>query len=290
MAQTAPAQHTPPADMLKRPKGILKNSNSYQHTSPDVRISPTQTHAPSSFHEPPSQAQATPERPGMPARELSEKEITQMNTELNAGGPQRRNSSNPRGSISRRQSGQSANADGTSEQDEPANQKLKWDEANLWLNEGQMGGKMKIDEPKTPFVRQTDPVEDDEEIESINAQGIAVDELDMAKSGSGGPTSKKKTAKEDDIPGLDIGEPEMEPTLERQDSEDRRVTVGKPDESLEDGMHHGEDEANMTGEELAKHRKFEQMRKKHYEMKNIKNLLGHPEALDVDEEDEDEAR
>ena len=30
----------------------------------------------------------------------------------------------------------------------------------------------------------------------------------------------------------------------------------------------------MTAEEREKHKKFEEMRRKHYEMKNVKNLLG----------------
>jgi len=33
-------------------------------------------------------------------------------------------------------------------------------------------------------------------------------------------------------------------------------------------------EGDMSTEELEKHKHFEEMRKKHYEMKNIKDLLG----------------
>jgi protein phosphatase inhibitor 2 len=274
MAQTA-ALHSPhsPASVPKRPKGILKNSHtgSYQHASPEARISPTNTHSPfTGLHDPPAPMSA--ERPGPPERELSEKEITQLNTELNAGGAHRRNSSNPRGSVSRRHSSQSgsANSDGTGEQDEHTSMRLKWDEANLWLNEGQMGGKMKIDEPKTPYAKQYDPAEDEEEIANINAHELVVDELEMEKS-----KASKKKFKEDEIPGLDLGEPELEPVpvaARRESDGDRRVTVGKP--GAADAGHHGEDEASMSSEEKEKHKKFEEMRKKHYEMKNIKNLLG----------------
>lgn len=202
----------------------------------------------------------------MPDRELSEKEITQMNTEINAGGSHRRNSSNPRGSMSRRQSSQSGGADGG--EHEESGQRLKWDEANLYLNEGQMGGKMKIDEPKTPYAKQYEPEEDDEEIDNINAQEIAVDELDMEK---GKPARKSR---EVDIPGLDLGEPEMDLDRGRRESDgEKRVLVNSDDMDV-DGARHGEDEEHMTSEEKEKHRAFEAMRKKHYEMKNIKNLLG----------------
>jgi len=188
-----------------------------------------------------------------------------MNTEINAGGSHRRSSSNPHGSMSRRHSSQSNHAaDG--EPDEQ-NQRLKWDEANLYLNEGQMGGKMKIDEPKTPYAKHYDPMEDEEEVSSINANELAVDELDMEKS-------RTKKSKEDEIPGLELGEPELEPIARRESDGERKVMVDQDSMDV-DGRHHGEDEdANMTGEEREKHKKFEEMRKKHYEMKNIKNLLG----------------
>ncbi|KAK4544257.1 hypothetical protein LTR36_004467 [Oleoguttula mirabilis] len=279
MAQTAPAPHSP-AEVSKRPRGILKNSNSY-HESPEARVSPTSERPSVAQHESPA-ISANTERPGMPNRERSEKEITQMNTELNAGA-HRRTSSNPgRGSMSRRQSHQ----DGVMADGEPEEHgmRLKWDEANLYLNEGQMGGKMKIDEPKTPYARQYDPIEDEEEISNINAQDIAVDELEMDKPRSGSGSGRK--SREADIPGLDLGEPELEPLGRRESDGERRVMV---DDSmdLDDHGHHGEEgDANMSVEDKAKHRKFEEMRKKHYEMKNIKGLLGHSEELDALEEDE----
>ena len=203
-----------------------------------------------------------------------------MNTEANAGAGHRRTSSTPRSGVSRRQSSQSGV---TNDLDtDPQGQRLKWDEANLYLNEGQMGGKMKIDEPKTPYAKQYDPTEDEDTIASINASEIAVDELDMAKA---------RHSKEVDIPDIDIGEPEMEAqttTHRRQSDSERRVIVN--DEMDIDGgsNHHGEEAmANMTLEEREKHQKFEAMRKKHYEMKNIKSLLGHSEELDMDEDGED---
>src|SRR5690606_6656620 len=49
-----------------------------------------------------------------------------------------------------------------------------------------------------------------------------------------------------------------------------------------------EDMGDMSPEAAEKHRKFEQMRKKHYEMRNAVHLLGHPEGLPDEEEDDDD--
>lgn len=255
--------------VLIQQAGILKNSNSYQQTSPETRISPTSEAVPS-LPQDTIPAPSVAERPPMPNRELSEKEITQMNTELNAGGHRRTSSVAARGSISRRQSSQ--HEQDSAMTDSEGSMRLKWDEANLYLNEGQMGGKMKIDEPKTPFVRQSDPVLEDEELEdvpSIDPNQLNVDELDMKK-----PAEQQK--RKDEIPGLDLGEPELDTTLQQKggDSDgERRVTVGEQMD-VDDHGRHGEDQAHMSREEREKHEKFEQLRKKHYEMKNIKGLLG----------------
>ncbi|KAK5747087.1 hypothetical protein LTR17_000219 [Elasticomyces elasticus] len=294
MAQTAPAPHSPP-EAPRRPKGILKNSSSYQHISPEARISPTsdrtqQYDIPASV---PESAVTENSRPAGPNRDLSEKEITLLNTERNAG-EHRRTSSNPRASVSRRQSSQSGEA--ADAPGEGEGQRLKWDEANLYLNEGQMGGKMKIDEPKTPFVHSQDlpDREEEEETSALNPQDLNVDELEMDRS-----KSKGSGAKQEDIPDIDLGQPEMEMQSEpvpstvipRRESDglDRKVSLGGDPMDV-DGMHHGEGEEGMSGEELAKHRKFEEMRKKHYEMKNIKNLLGHPEALEEDDDGDEDGK
>lgn len=196
-----------------------------------------------------------------------------MNTERNAGGSHRRNSSNPRSSISRRQSSQSGTGDQAVE-GESDGMRLKWDEANLYLNEGQMGGRMKIDEPKTPYAKNYDPAEDDDEISTINAQELAVDELEMNKNGSGVRKNSGSRARDNEIPDIDIGQPELEP-LSRADSDSERRVQVSSENSHENGSHHGEDDTSgMSREEQEKHKKFEDMRKKHYEMKNIKSLLG----------------
>jgi protein phosphatase inhibitor 2 len=144
--------------------------------------------------------------------------------------------------------------------------RLKWDEANLYLTEQQRDSTMKIDEPKTPFAKRYDPAEDEAEISQLNASELVVDELDEV--------NLKKAAKEDEIPSFDLGEPEMSAPLEHSHTPDseKRVVV---DVDMEDDGMHGEEPANMSAEEREKHHHFEMMRRKHYEMRNVKDLLGY---------------
>ena len=206
---------------------------------------------------------------------MSEKEIVLHNTMQNAGGPHRRSSSNPRGpSLSRHSSGPHSDADA-----DENNPRLKWDEANLYLTEQQRDSTMKIDEPKTPYAKQYDPTEDEdndqEMVEAEEQEGVAlkvdeivVDELDKSQS-----QGSKRRAREDDIPGLDIGEPEMDAAQSQSPDGEKRVIVDTVMEGDDMGRH-GEETVDMSEEEREKHRKFEELRRKHYEMKNVKDLLG----------------
>lgn len=260
MTQKSPQLHSPTAHP-ERPKGILKNSSSYRANS---ATSPTTETAPLS----PLSPQRSTERPEL-GRGLSEKEIVLENTLKNAGpAAHRRSSSNPRVLGSRRQSGTSTHPDENSP-------RLKWDEANLYLTEQERDSTMKITEPKTPYAKQYDPAEDEDEIEMLNTAELKVDELD--------DMPKQRKPKIDDIPDFDLGEPELEGRSSHTPESEKRVIV-EPDAESEPGQH-GEEFLHMTPEEREKHRKFEEMRKKHYEMKNVKDLLGHPEDLD-DEDDE----
>ncbi|KAJ4322506.1 hypothetical protein N0V94_002382 [Neodidymelliopsis sp. IMI 364377] len=249
--------HSPlhsPSSHPERPKGILKNSNSYRsnsHSSPP--------------NEAPPAVSPPVERPHL-GREKSEKEIVLENTLHNAGPGHRRSSSNPRGTASRRQSGASPHLDENSPQ-------LKWDEANLYINEQNRDSTMKIDEPKTPYAKQYDPAEDEEEIEMLDARDLTVDELDAK------PRRKNKV---EDIPEFDLGEPELRARGESQTPDSEKRVLVEPEE---DKGYHGELPPNATQEEKEKHRKFEELRKKHYEMRNVKDLLGHAE----DEDDDDQA-
>lgn len=160
--------------------------------------------------------------------------------------------------------------------------RLKWDEANLYLAEQESGGRMKITEPKTPYQYGDTMMEDDDEEDvAIDPRYVNVDEVEMAKA----PKAKKH--RESEIPGLELGEPEedMSPrtslqddriirgssnSLSRESSKEKHVSVS--DGSETDAF---KEQVGMpTREEQEAHRQFEERRKKHYEMKDIKNLLG----------------
>ena len=148
--------------------------------------------------------------------------------------------------------------------DEP---RLKWDEANLYLTEQEKSSTMKIDEPKTPFAKRYDPAEDEEELRTLDAQDLMVDELDKVREG------RPRQAREAEIPGLDIGEPEEDVSSIIQNESGRIERSGslkgekqvQVDPEAPDGKGH---------DGTVRHRHFEEMRKKHYEMKDIKGMLG----------------
>ena len=210
------------------------------------------------------------------------KELTLQNTKQNAGQPQRQSG------ASRRQSTASG-INGSHAGDDEASPRLKWDEANLYLTEQERTSTMKIDEPKTPYVPHYNPDdEDDEDIGGIDADDIAVDELDLHKGKKG--HGKQRTALEEDIPELELGEPEKAVWEGSRAGEadrisrarslsagssgkggDRHVVLGG-DKGV--GGEGREEEDMMNVDEEKKHHEFEEKRKRHYEMTNVKDLLG----------------
>ncbi|KAL7934108.1 hypothetical protein V8C35DRAFT_303224 [Trichoderma chlorosporum] len=238
--ERSPPSHSPPGPDAKRPRGILKNP---------------------SFNAPNSPEEARDKS--------SNKEVTLANTQINAG--HRRSSS---GAGSRRHSSNSIN--------DPADsaQRLKWDEANLYLTEQERTSTMKITEPKTPYAKHYDPTEDPSDDDEEEAQGG----LDGAASGR----KNQRAGAEDDIPGLSLGEPEEEiperPAPASRSSSEKTVHVDN--ESVTPSAE--EEIVGLSPEEREKHRKFEEMRKRHYEMKNMAHILGHPEAIPDDEDDDDD--
>ncbi|KAL6237609.1 hypothetical protein BDW75DRAFT_76098 [Aspergillus navahoensis] len=254
----------------KRPKGILKNSSSQQL----LHVAPNDPH----------------HTPSPPPADF--KELTLQNTLVNAG--RRPSASSRRTSL--------ASAHGHNDDVSP---RLKWDEANLYLTEQEKTAKMKIDEPKTPYAPRYDPAEDEEEMKSaeaqeslINAQGVVVDELDKNKKGSSSASSSHKKISEDDIPELELGEPEEISQGAHLGAGDRITRArslssesGRSDKHVVVGADAGEsngDERLSPEEAQEKHRQFEKQRKKHYEMRNIKELLAHHEELDEMDDDDDE--
>lgn len=216
-------------------------------------------------------------------RSMSGKELTLANTQINTG--HRRSSSAARQPpTSRRQSAQ----DGLTE----SSQRLKWDEANLYLTEQERTSTMKIDEPKTPYAKHYDPAEDpsDEEDEGEASQ----------EAGAEGAARVGKTARaraDDNIPGLSLGEPEEGYFEEVQEEEDHDALAAASPRAHSDKSVHLDEESTaasaedpmvgLSAEEVEKHHHFEEMRKKHYEMRNVAQLLGHSDDV-MDDEDEDD--
>lgn len=225
------------------------------------------------------------------------KEITLENTHFNAG--HRRSSSTARLGASRRQSATNV------ESAEPS-QRLKWDEVNLYLTEQERTSTMKIDEPKTPYVKQYDPMEDPSDDE-YQAEGDQHAEASV--EGAHRVPKAPRARPEDDIPGLSLGEPEEEMPeahgLAAQgaaggdyyDADDvAAANTASPRAPSEKSVHLDEDTVasaedalvDASPEEVEKHHKFEELRKRHYEMRDVASLLGNPESLPDDDDDEDD--
>ncbi|KAG6006948.1 hypothetical protein E4U21_006567 [Claviceps maximensis] len=237
--------HSPTGHDTKRPKGILKHTSS--HTSPPPTISPRQGRE----------------------RSMSGKEVTLANTHINAGHRRSSSSAATRPHGSRR----SSTHDPATQE---SSQRLKWDEANLYLTEQERTSTMKITEPKTPYAKHYDPSEDPSDDENyLEGDGS----VRQAAGGRG----------EDDIPGLSLGDPEeeiAEAEVSKNTRQPSEKSVHVDDEIIAASV---EDElAGLSPEEREKHRKFEVARKKHYDMHNVAQLLGAPEFIPDDDEEEDE--
>jgi protein phosphatase inhibitor 2 len=223
---------------------------------------------------------------------MSSKEITIENTQINAGHRRSSSGGRPGGSNSRRQSGQNVAAD----HDGDSSMRLKWDEANLYLTEQERTATMKINEPKTPYAKHYDPAEDpsDEDEPDGQDEAQAQGQAQGQAAGASGPDGvhphhkTSRTAPEDDIPGLSLGEPEEEIPEGATSSASSRSEKSVHVEN-ESQQHSAEEYVvGISAEDREKHERFEAARKKHYEMRNVAQLLGHPEELPDDEDEDDE--
>lgn len=141
---------------------------------------------------------------------------------------------------------------------------------------------MKITEPKTPYQFGDGGAMEEEEEEdvAIDPRYVNVDEVEMQKKKSNKSTAKK--ARESDIPGLDIGEPEEQggnaagdSAMMNDDDAARIVRSGSASSEKHVSTENVQEQVGMpTREEQEKHRQFEAQRKRHYEMRDVKGLLG----------------
>lgn len=130
---------------------------------------------------------------------------------------------------------------------------------------------MKINEPKTPYAKRYEPGEDEDEVRTLDAEELVVDELDRVSAGGG-----RSRTRDSEIPGLNLGDPEIpsEALPDERDRIQRSSSVKGEKQVVVDASAGGEhDDGEHDG--MVRHREFEEMRKKHYEMKDVKGLLGY---------------
>ncbi|KAI9247708.1 hypothetical protein BDA99DRAFT_525810 [Phascolomyces articulosus] len=134
---------------------------------------------------------------------------------------------------------------------------LKWDEANLEMNEEQKDSTMKIDEPKTPYIRY------DPETDQV---------LNM------GDVPFKTAHEEPEDFSLDAGNESDRSSSSGSNKKGKRVYLSDDDWDSDGEQPEEDDEAKKHHEEFAK------KRAQHY---NMGNVLRH-KTDDEEEDDEDE--
>ncbi|KAL1919097.1 uncharacterized protein VTP21DRAFT_2478 [Calcarisporiella thermophila] len=141
--------------------------------------------------------------------------------------------------------------------DEDKSQRLKWDEDNIMITEAQRGSTMKINEPKTPYIRYNP--ETDEVITDLS--GL-------------------------DIPSFSLGEDRASP--ERRSSSPGSSLASSPRDKhphlqVDDEWDENDEEDEETKE---RHRKFKEMRSQHYNMRDAmrraREMLEHEDEEDKD--------
>ncbi|KAI9027930.1 hypothetical protein DFJ74DRAFT_510457 [Hyaloraphidium curvatum] len=163
------------------------------------------------------------------------------------------------------------------ELDSAADKRLRWDEDNLQITEATRGGKMKVTEPKTPFIHY-DPLNDKAWVRNA-ATSDELDALDLDL----GPAQPSRTEaidqderdalSEDDSADL-AGEAADVPHQLVADDGDAPDPWAEEEEA---------EEAQMSAEKRAAHEEFAQHRKDFYRIDPA--LLRRP--IDVEDEEDD---
>ena len=153
-------------------------------------------------------------------------------------------------------------------------ERLQWNRKNLADNEvaKQQYADIHIDEPKTPYQGAVDPqgeyYRDDDEDEDAENNG---------SNNRGGIPN---------VPELDdftLGEPEYDIQEIANNDEDVEVHMGGEDDEGQD-----DDELDEAEAKELRHKKFEEMRKKHYDLREMfKNRKSYENDENEDEQDDD---
>ncbi|KAF9092224.1 hypothetical protein BGX23_004494 [Mortierella sp. AD031] len=143
--------------------------------------------------------------------------------------------------------------------------RLKWDEEKLTITEAQKDSKMKIDEPKTPFIHydhELDRVLDADEVFRLN-----------------GPRKKQAALTHTPpVPSYFKGLPDEDD--EDEDDDDEREPNDEPEEWL------SSDDEEETHNKPVDHDKFARLRAEHYKIREAVKLG--QVLVQEDEDDEDE--
>ena len=178
------------------------------------------------------------------------------------------------------------------QEQEQEQERLQWNQQNLEANEitKQQFQDIHVDEPKTPYQGAVDPHGEYYRVDDEDEVGLDGDE-EMKESGADGMSNRQTTAATggvstggndlDDLNDFSLGEPEI--SLDRQkelESGGGGVEVVMADKD-------SETKEEETAEE--RHRRFEEMRRKHYDLREVfKNGKFHQDFDEDEDEDEEE--
>lgn len=158
-------------------------------------------------------------------------------------------------------------------------ERLQWNKRNLEENEitKQQFQDIHVDEPKTPYQGAVDP----------EGEYYRDDDDDDDENNNEGPSGIPPLPNDAELDDFTLGEPEYAIV----DNKDEIEGSQGPDVHMAEtpDLDDGEDEEEDLDEEATralKHKKFEEMRKKHYNLREMfKNRRNHPEDEDEDEDD-----
>jgi len=162
---------------------------------------------------------------------------------------------------------------------------LHWDEANLYLNEESRDVRMKITEPKTPYVRYNPETDEVMNLTSIPGFELGVPEepgsppLPSNSTGSSSAPSSRHSSFS--------SRPDAAGSRRSSDAGEKKVDIVLDETQPHGGISSDEGMENMDEEAREKHRLFKNMRKSHYG--NEAEAMKRAQALMQNEQEDEEA-